>query len=117
MKIDITLRQFEILEDVLSGIEESRIYEDDRAVLDELKDKFSYGKYLKLSKKEKVNDMNEEMKSFEEAVKPIQKWLKGNCCPHDVVVIDWDMARLYEGKIGITSGWVDLDKMRESKGE
>jgi len=55
MKIDITLRQFEILEDVLSGIEESRIYEDDRAVLDELKDKFSYGKYLKLKESENEN--------------------------------------------------------------
>jgi len=55
MKIDITLRQFEILEDVLSGIEESRIYEDDRAILDELKDKFSYGKYLKLKESENEN--------------------------------------------------------------
>jgi len=56
MKIDITLRQFEILEDVLSEIEESRVYEnDDKAILDELKDKFSYGKYLKLKESENEN--------------------------------------------------------------
>jgi len=52
MKIDITLRQFEILEDVLSEIEESRVYEDDdKVVLDGLKDKFSYDEYLKLRRK------------------------------------------------------------------
>ena len=52
--------------------------------------------------------MNEKMESFEEAVKPIQKWLKENGYPHDLIVIDWDMARLYEGKFGITSGWAGL---------
>ena len=62
MKIDITLRQFEILEDVLSEIEESRVYEDDdKVVLDGLKDKFSYDEYLKLSKKVRVSDDNIKM--------------------------------------------------------
>lgn len=56
--------------------------------------------------------MNEKMKSFEEAVKPIQKWLKENGCPHDVVMIDWDMARLFNGQISVTSGWVDIEKLK-----
>ena len=49
MKVDITLRQFEILEDVLSEIEEIRQYEYyDKVVLDELKDKFSYSNYMSI---------------------------------------------------------------------
>lgn len=58
--------------------------------------------------------MNEKMKSFEEAVKPIQKWFRENCCPHDRVVIDWDMARLFEGVMGVTSSWVEIEKLNKS---
>lgn len=61
--------------------------------------------------------MNEKMRSFEEAVKPIQKWLKENGCPHDRIVIDWDMARHFEETMGVTSGWVDIEKLRRGKGE
>ena len=60
------------------------------------------------------NIVNERMSSFQEAVKPIQKWLKDNGCPHDLVVIDWDMARFYEAQMGVTSGWVDIEKARAS---
>lgn len=60
------------------------------------------------------NSMNEKMKSFEESVKPVQKWLKENGCPHDLIVVDWDMARFYEAQMGVTSGWVDIEKARAS---
>jgi len=43
----ITVKQFEILEDVLSEIEESRVYEgENKIVLDELKEMFSYSEYV-----------------------------------------------------------------------
>lgn len=45
-KVEITLKHFEILEDVLSEIEESRTYVgEDKKALDELKEMFSYSKY------------------------------------------------------------------------
>lgn len=59
--------------------------------------------------------MNEKMRSFEEAVKPIQKWLKENGCPHDLIVIDWDMARLFEGSMGVTSGWIEVEKSKDGE--
>ena len=41
-------RQFEVLEDVLSEIEESRVYEgEDLKALEKLKEKFSYDNYMK----------------------------------------------------------------------
>ena len=47
----ITLRQFEILNDVLMEIEESRVYEgDDYEILEQLQDMFSYSKYCELKK-------------------------------------------------------------------
>lgn len=49
INVEITIKEFEILEDVLSEIEESRVYEgDDKVALDSLKEKFSYSKYTKL---------------------------------------------------------------------
>lgn len=49
MKFNINKEQFYILEDVLSEIEESRVYEGrDKEVLDELKEMFKYSKGKKL---------------------------------------------------------------------
>lgn len=47
-KVEITLKQFEILEDVLSEIQEYRAYiGEDLEALEELQEKFSYEKYTK----------------------------------------------------------------------
>jgi hypothetical protein len=57
--------------------------------------------------------MNEKMISFGEAVKPIQKWFRENCSPHDKIIIDWNMANLFEGSMGVTSGWIDFQSTRK----
>lgn len=45
-KIGITVKEFEVLEDVLSEITESREYEgDDQIALDNLREYFSYKNY------------------------------------------------------------------------
>jgi hypothetical protein len=45
-KIGMTAKEFEVLEDVLEQIEDSRIYEgDDEVALQELRKYFSYGNY------------------------------------------------------------------------
>jgi hypothetical protein len=45
-KIGMTKKEFEIIEDVLSEIEESRVYEnEDKIALDNLKEYFSYANY------------------------------------------------------------------------
>ncbi|MGN9164947.1 hypothetical protein ACTNDY_06620 [Tissierellaceae bacterium HCP3S3_D8] len=57
--------------------------------------------------------MNDKMNSFEEAARPIQKWFRENCSSHDRVIIDWNMAYLLEGSMGITSGWLDLEEAQK----
>ncbi|HDL7414201.1 TPA: hypothetical protein PXN46_001255 [Yersinia enterocolitica] len=43
----------------------------------------------------------EEMKSFEEAAKPLIKWLAENVHPHHSAVVSSTRAELLEGKISI----------------
>ena len=42
--------------------------------------------------------MKEEGASFDDAVKPLIKWLNDNANPHSVVVVDTDSAVLYTGE-------------------
>lgn len=39
----------------------------------------------------------EQMKSFEDAAKPMIKWLNDNCHPHVEVVVTTNSAELFEG--------------------
>lgn len=45
----------------------------------------------------------EKMKSFEEAIQPLFKWMEENCTPHDKVIVDTMNAELVSGEIGIPS--------------
>ena len=50
-KAELTLKQFEVLEDVLSEIEEFRVYEgEDDEALQELKKTFDYSVYCRFEK-------------------------------------------------------------------
>lgn len=35
--------------------------------------------------------------TFEEAVKPLMKWLCENCHPHTTAIVDGTLAELFEG--------------------
>ena len=50
----ITLEEFEVLEDVLSNIEEYRLYDSQEEEIDSLKKKFSYSTYKELRDGEKI---------------------------------------------------------------
>jgi hypothetical protein len=39
----------------------------------------------------------EQKKSFEDAVKPLMKWMNENIHPHAVVVVNHDSAEILEG--------------------
>ena len=52
VQINLTLKQFEVLNDVLSEIEECRVYEDeDGEPLEKLQEIFSYSNYIKLEER------------------------------------------------------------------
>lgn len=48
--------------------------------------------------------MNEaQRKTFEEACRPLMKWMNENCHPHHVVVIDHTNAQLHESQISFNT--------------
>ena len=49
--------------------------------------------------------MNEKMKSFEEAAKPLMEWMSNplNACPNHVAIVDSMGAQLMSGEIGVPS--------------
>lgn len=46
---------------------------------------------------------NEKLKSFEDAAKPLIKWLAENEHPHHAAIVTSDHAELLEVKIGLPS--------------
>lgn len=47
---------------------------------------------------------NEKMKSFEEAAKPLIKWLAENEHPHHAAIVTSDHVELLESKLGFPTG-------------
>ncbi|HBC9520264.1 TPA: hypothetical protein KFM62_004019 [Escherichia coli] len=45
----------------------------------------------------------EESQSFEEAVKPLIKWLNDNANPHAVIVVEFGGAVLYSGEQSVVT--------------
>ena len=45
----------------------------------------------------------EESQGFEEAVKPLIKWLNDNANPHAVIVVEVDGAVLYSGERSVVT--------------
>lgn len=45
----------------------------------------------------------EESPSFEEAVKPLIKWLNDNANPHAVIVVEVNSAVLYSGELSVVT--------------
>lgn len=44
-----------------------------------------------------------ESQSFEEAVKPLIKWLNDNANPHAIIVVEVDSAVLYSGERSVVT--------------
>lgn len=45
----------------------------------------------------------EESQSFEEAVKPLIKWMNDNANPHAIIVVEVDSAVLYSGERAVVT--------------
>lgn len=52
--------------------------------------------YIYMAGSEHVNDRN---KSFDDAVKPVIKWLNDNANPHATIIVEYDNAVLYTGEL------------------
>lgn len=57
--------------------------------------------HRKHKKHRKDFKMNEQVKEFEELVKPLMEYLHKNFHPHAQIIINWDGAEVVEGKIGV----------------
>lgn len=49
-----------------------------------------------------------QLEEFTDVVKPVQQWLLSNCCPHDIVLVDFDSARVLEGVAGTPTQSIKL---------
>ena len=45
----------------------------------------------------------EERKEFEQATRPLMKWLSDNCHPHVCVIVDCSRAELNEGVVSFVT--------------
>jgi len=51
----------------------------------------------------KAKEEKERMESFQEAAKPLIKWLNDNCHPHHTVIVTTTNAELNEGQLSFNT--------------
>lgn len=39
----------------------------------------------------------EQRKELDSVCRPLIKWMADNCCPHDIVIVEYDTYVLFEG--------------------